>query len=154
MIKKEILDNTTLFDEKLPAQQDYDLWIRICSLCKVSYVSEPLVKYYNRRGKVQISSDISKYENAINILNKKYLNDIKKLDIDTQLNRNIESFLNIAKKGLRNNKPKVARKYLIYSLKQKITLKAISLYIMSFLKYEWTLRLQSLKTKSFKYKEN
>ena len=46
MIHREIFDDVGLFDETLPACEDYDLWLRICSKYPVAYLDQPLVKKY------------------------------------------------------------------------------------------------------------
>lgn len=43
---KSILENVGVFDETLPACEDYDLWLRVTSAYEVAFVDEPcLVKY-------------------------------------------------------------------------------------------------------------
>ena len=46
IIKRELFDETGLFDETLPACEDYDLWLRICANHPVAYVDEPLLIKY------------------------------------------------------------------------------------------------------------
>ena len=46
LIHRSVLDDVGLFDETLPACEDYDLWLRICSRYPVLYVDEPLVVKY------------------------------------------------------------------------------------------------------------
>ncbi len=46
LIKKELFDQVGYFDESLPACEDYDLWLRICSKYPVSYLDEPLIIKY------------------------------------------------------------------------------------------------------------
>jgi glycosyltransferase involved in cell wall biosynthesis len=43
MISRDLLDETGLFDESLPAAEDYDLWLRITAFYDVTFVSTPLV---------------------------------------------------------------------------------------------------------------
>jgi len=43
LIHREFLDEVGLFDESLPACEDYDLWLRICSRYPVTLVNEPLI---------------------------------------------------------------------------------------------------------------
>jgi glycosyltransferase involved in cell wall biosynthesis len=46
MIHRSLLDEVGLFDEALPACEDYDLWLRICARHPVAFVTEPqIVKY-------------------------------------------------------------------------------------------------------------
>jgi GT2 family glycosyltransferase len=46
MIKRELLDALGDFDESLPACEDYDLWLQICSREPVLYVPTPLINKY------------------------------------------------------------------------------------------------------------
>lgn len=43
MIHRDIFGEIGLFDETLPACEDYDLWLRICALHPVLYVDQPLI---------------------------------------------------------------------------------------------------------------
>lgn len=43
MIHRSVFDRIGLFDESLPACEDYDLWLRITSLHPVFYLDEPLI---------------------------------------------------------------------------------------------------------------
>ena len=43
VIHRSIFEAVGLFDESLPACEDYDLWLRICSRYRVVFVDEPLV---------------------------------------------------------------------------------------------------------------
>ena len=46
MIKRSLFDEVGLFDEELPACEDYDLWLRICSRYPVHYCDEALIIKY------------------------------------------------------------------------------------------------------------
>jgi hypothetical protein len=43
MIKKTLIDTVGLFDENLPACEDYDLWLRVCSRYPVHLLETPLI---------------------------------------------------------------------------------------------------------------
>ncbi len=43
MMKKRLLDQTGVFDESLPACEDYDLWLRICCRYPVFLIDTPLI---------------------------------------------------------------------------------------------------------------
>ncbi len=43
VIKRELFDQVGLFDESLPACEDYDLWLRICHQHPVYYINRPLI---------------------------------------------------------------------------------------------------------------
>jgi len=44
MMKRHLFETAGLFDEDLPACEDYDLWLRIASWCPIFLVDIPLVK--------------------------------------------------------------------------------------------------------------
>lgn len=46
MLHRHLLDRVGLFDETLPACEDYDLWLRICSRHPVLFVETPLIIKY------------------------------------------------------------------------------------------------------------
>jgi len=46
MIHRSIFDDVGLFDESLPACEDYDLWLRITCRYPVLYCNEPLIQKY------------------------------------------------------------------------------------------------------------
>ena len=46
MLNRELFDRFGLFDESMPACEDYDLWIRIAARCPVFLLKEPLVVKY------------------------------------------------------------------------------------------------------------
>ena len=43
MIQRDLIDEVGLFDERLPACEDYDLWLRICARHPVLYIDTPLI---------------------------------------------------------------------------------------------------------------
>ena len=43
LIKRSVFDSIGLFDTSLPACEDYDMWLRICSKWPVLYIEEPLL---------------------------------------------------------------------------------------------------------------
>ena len=46
VLHKEIFQQVGLFDEQLPACEDYDMWLRVCLDFPVCYVDQPLIKKY------------------------------------------------------------------------------------------------------------
>lgn len=46
VIHRNVFDRIGKFDESLPACEDYDLWLRLCAVYRVIYISEPLVIKY------------------------------------------------------------------------------------------------------------
>lgn len=58
------------FDIKMPASQDYDLWLRIAERYAVSYVNEPLVNYFIHNGEQITKSNDFKRDARTRIINK------------------------------------------------------------------------------------
>ena len=46
VIHRSLFDQIGLFDEDLPACEDYDLWLRICHRFAVHYIDQPLIRKY------------------------------------------------------------------------------------------------------------
>jgi glycosyltransferase involved in cell wall biosynthesis len=46
IIHRTVFEQVGLFDESLPACEDYDLWLRICSRYEVLYIDSPLIVKY------------------------------------------------------------------------------------------------------------
>ena len=46
LIHRSLFDEVGLFDETLPACEDYDLWLRICAFHPVAYVERPQITKY------------------------------------------------------------------------------------------------------------
>jgi hypothetical protein len=43
VISKSTLESLGMFDEELPACEDYDLWLRVCHQFPVHYIEQPLI---------------------------------------------------------------------------------------------------------------
>ena len=46
LIHRSVFDHIGMFDESLPACEDYDMWMRICARYPVLFIDEPLVLKY------------------------------------------------------------------------------------------------------------
>lgn len=145
MLRKSILDSAGLFDEKLPAMQDYDLWIRICQIAKVGVVSTPLVNYYNYNNSGQISANFEKYEYSYAYVNKKYEDLFKKLTPYEMRRKLSGQKISIGKKAFRIGESKIARRYYLESMKICFRRKTLFYYFLSFLDFKFLLKIRSLK---------
>jgi glycosyltransferase involved in cell wall biosynthesis len=45
LVRRAVLDDVGVFDERYPPVEDYDLWLRVAARYRFDYVDEPLVKY-------------------------------------------------------------------------------------------------------------
>jgi glycosyltransferase involved in cell wall biosynthesis len=62
MLRKTLLDEVGLFDEGLPACEDYDLWLRICWKYPVFLIDEPLIiKYGGHSDQLSKMPQLDKY---------------------------------------------------------------------------------------------
>ncbi|MCK5479891.1 MAG: glycosyltransferase family 2 protein, partial [Gammaproteobacteria bacterium] len=53
IIRRDIFNEIGLFDESLPACEDYDFWLRICAVYPVLYTDEPLmIKHGGHEGQL------------------------------------------------------------------------------------------------------
>lgn len=77
IIRKDVFLNTDLFDENLPASQDYDLYLRISSKYLIEVVEEPLIIYNIHEGE-RISGDPYKKLKARKYIYDKFKYEIKK----------------------------------------------------------------------------
>lgn len=145
MVRKKVFDEAGLFDEKLSANQDYDLWIRVCQIVNIGVVMKPLVNYYNSINSEQISSNTQKYIDAYNQIDLKYANLLKKLsnkELDVlKANREIDLGL----RCLRNCDKISAVKYFINSFKYQFRLSAFFYIILSPLNFKYLLKLRQFK---------
>lgn len=70
LIRRECFEKCGLFDEKLCARQDYDLWLRICQKYEAFHVKKFLLNYYT--SEVSISSNINNRIQGRNAILVKY----------------------------------------------------------------------------------
>jgi glycosyltransferase involved in cell wall biosynthesis len=62
MIRKSLFDEVGLFDESLPACEDYDLWLRVCWKYPVHLIETPLiVKYGGHADQLSRMPELDKY---------------------------------------------------------------------------------------------
>lgn len=47
MIRKSVVERVGYFDERLPAIEDYDYWVRISACYEIDFVPVPLMRYYD-----------------------------------------------------------------------------------------------------------
>jgi len=79
-IKKKSLRDVGGFDEKLPALQDYDLWLRLAKANKYfQFIDKPLLKYHHETKTNSISKSLINNKIAIDEIEEKHHNDFKKL---------------------------------------------------------------------------
>lgn len=147
MVSAKILKKTGLFDEKLKARQDYDLWLRVCQETEVGAVSLPLLNYHNFDSVDQISDDTEKYADSIKYINEKYNHLYSKMSDKKKLMHKQANYLLLIKRNMRNNNPKAARYYLRKHFKTKPSIQAIVLYLGTRIKYKTIIKLKGIKNR-------
>ena len=70
LLRRTCLESAGMFDETLPAFQDYDLWIRLSKMCSFEYVSECLLRYHLHSSRIW--TDPERICNGLNILLRKH----------------------------------------------------------------------------------
>lgn len=89
MLRRECFDICGLFNETLPASQDWDMWLRVSKKYEINYINEPLSKIYLHKYERISTSPYKKiigllkiYDlNKEYILNNPYINYIKKKEL-------------------------------------------------------------------------
>jgi glycosyltransferase involved in cell wall biosynthesis len=142
VVRKSILEIAGLFDEDIRMRQDQDLWIRICRLCNVDVVEEPLIRYFFRKDANQISLDLEKYWETVERFDEKYSEYIEELTEDEKLTRNTGMYKALASRNMRNGNNREARKYLWEALKLKFSLKIVRKYVMTFFGHKQMVRMR------------
>lgn len=134
-----------LFDESLPARQDYDLWLRISQRFKIAGVQEPLVKVYGRKNLNRITSDVRNYEKAIQMLNEKFHDEVTSLSKELQVKRNAEQLFFLGAQALKASNLSLARSYFYKSFCCKFQVKSFGSYLASFFGEKAIIYLRKLK---------
>lgn len=145
VVLRAALARETLFDESLPARQDYDLWLRIAKTHKFAGVREALVKVYSRKTLSRITSNVENYVEAINTINRKYSDDISRLSAGRQRQRMAEQHFFLASQALKANNLRLSRSYYRKSFSVKFSLKAFGAWGASFFGTNALLQLRKLK---------
>jgi len=144
MVRKDIINLAGRFDLEMPALQDYDLWIRICQITKIGFVKKPLIKYYIHTNTNQITNNILKNQQAIELIDKKYDNLISKLSIKMQKKRFCQRYNAVGKRKLRSGETKEAREFFLRSFKSSPNSLSVKLYIASFFDFQMLVKLKGL----------
>lgn len=146
MVRKSIFEDTGEFDINMPQLQDYDLWIRVCQTCKIDFVPESLVKYYIHDNASQVTSSLSKNQDAINIIDKKYAKLIDKLSAGEKKKRFCQRYNAMGKRLLSNGERASSRRYFFQSFRTYPNTISIKFYIASFFSYQFLVKVRHFFT--------
>lgn len=112
IIHKTLLDEIGLFDESLPACEDYDLWLRICARYPVGFVEQPcIIKHGGHADQLsQKYWGMDRFRiNALEkMLQNPYLDDAQKTATARLLVKKCEIF---ARGALKHGRPREAQQY-------------------------------------------
>ena len=118
-MKKKLFQQVNGFDEKMPALQDYDLWIRCCKQTIIGHDNScNLIYTIAEKPYYQISGQAHRQINAVKIISEKYHTEITK-----------QGFLNARKIYASKNF------YIAKSLRSQSLLTAIPWILKSFFQY-------------------
>ena len=133
LFKKECFDKAGLFDEKLPARQDYDMWIRISKYYKFAFLNEPLVYIYRKNRDSTGSSSKNNFEGTKIVLNK-IIDELKNYEINFQKKVYSAQYRYLGVVCCQNFKTfKLGKKYLLTSLKNELNIKTLFFFLISLL---------------------
>ncbi len=112
MLDRELFSEMNGFDEALPACEDYDLWLRVCSQHEVLYLDTPLIRKYgghaDQLSRLHWGMDRFRVQALATLLESQLLDKLQRqLAISTLLQK-----LEILKNGaLKREKLEVVRQY-------------------------------------------
>jgi glycosyltransferase involved in cell wall biosynthesis len=102
VIRKSLFDEVGLFDETLPACEDYDLWLRICSRYPVHYIDQPLIQKYgghdDQLSRQYWGMDRFRIESLVRLLDNTSLNNDDRKAVEAMLEKKLEILLKGARK--------------------------------------------------------
>lgn len=143
MARKDVLLKAGMFDVKLRALQDFDLWIRVCQLRKIGHVPEEMINYYNYTDTKQVSALTDKYIESFAYINEKYKDMLAALPANKQREKKYNEHMLLGNKAMRNGDGKLARKFLKAAFKEQRSKKALAYYALSFTSFKTVLKLRS-----------
>lgn len=130
VISRQLVIDAGLFDETLPARQDYDMWLRVSKLAYVFYNYEPCVKVL-RIGRASISSSYKRNVRGTQLVLKKILEN-NNLTLPEQRAIKASHFKHMALSCILCNAYKDSREYAKESLKNEFDIKMAIWYLLSF----------------------
>ena len=97
LIKKSLLYEAGLFDELLPACEDYDMWLKICARYPVNYLPRPLIKKYgghdDQLSRKYWGMDRFRIKSLVNLLASNFLTNEQTSLVVAQLQKKISIYL-------------------------------------------------------------
>ncbi len=102
VIHRSVFDDVGLFDENLPACEDYDMWLRICASEQVLFIEQPLVIKYgghsDQLSRIHWGMDRFRVKALTKILDQGVLTEIDQTATQATLKRKLMILMNGARK--------------------------------------------------------
>lgn len=133
MLKKQVAIDAGLFDESMPAMQDYDMWIRCCQIAEVGLIKTPLVNYYTygQTGREQIGNRTKRYIDAFAILESKYTQLFAQLSMAENRYRKFIVYRAFTHRAYSNHEKNVLRKCAFKTLGYRYDMGVVKLLFIS-----------------------
>lgn len=127
VVERETLIKAGLFDEALPARQDYDMWIRCAQLVPFYYINEPLMSIF-RDGHASISSSYVRNVKGTQMVLDKILSTYN-LSEDERKDVQFAQYSRMAMSSAHGGDFKNAKKYTKLAIKVRLEKKALVMYV-------------------------
>ena len=89
LIRKELLETVGVFDETLPACEDYDLWLRILVREEIGYIEDQLItKYGGHTDQLSIQTrylDLYRLQSLVKLIKSPRLSKVQKMQIEKEI---------------------------------------------------------------------
>lgn len=149
MIKRELLNETGLFDEELNYWQDTEFIIRLSQFTNFDYIDEPLIIYRETYSdKNRISNKVNGFLEAVEYINKKYNKQIENLSEEEKKERQILINNDLAHRYAKSNNKKLCKEALYKAFLIKPSVKHFLKYVLNYTKVKKYKRMLRLKEKN------
>ena len=102
LLRKELLETVGVFDETLPACEDYDLWLRILVREEIGYIEDQLIiKYGGHTDQLSIQTrylDLYRLQSLVKLIKSPRLSKAQKMQIEKEIEYKSKIILAGAKK--------------------------------------------------------
>ena len=89
LLRKELLETVGVFDETLPACEDYDLWLRILVREEIGYIEDQLItKYGGHTDQLSIQTrylDLYRLQSLVKLIKSPRLSKVQKMQIEKEI---------------------------------------------------------------------
>lgn len=143
-VRRSVLDKTGLFNPTLPSREDQDLWIRIEEQTRVLEVPEPLVVVHVRATSLSQTLGTDEVETAyFSILEQAFVRNPDRYEPHRAIIY-ADAYWHWGLIALLHQNPSQARRFFTRSLRQRFSLRVLSLFASTLLPTSF---IQSIRTK-------